>query len=217
MIPIEREREPEILAQKKAAWLAAFLEKRSANPKARPDPSKYASPSIKAALRRMSHGKCFYCESKPDDGTVVDHHVEVADEPLLAFTWSNLYSSCTRCNQAKKGAKHVQRNECVDPCSPGSDPAAHLTFDDELIRPRDGSARGRATIRKYALDDDLRNLQRSRALRELEKARATIQARRLAQGGRPLTEDEWEVLRSFGQPERPFTLMLRVALRALEP
>lgn len=216
MIPIEREPEPQILAQKKVEWLDAFLAKRSTSPKTRPDPSKYAHPAIKDALRRMSHGKCFYCESKPDDGTEVDHHVEVADEPSRAFTWENLYLSCHRCNQAKK-TKHVALAECVDPCARGADPSAHLTFDDELIRPKNDSPRGRATIRKYKLDDPLLDLQRSRALRELERARARIQDRRVVQGGRPLTTDERELLMSFALPERPFSLMLRVALRALDP
>lgn len=216
MIAIERDVEPEILAKKKAEWLAAFLAKRTNDPKARPVSSKYAHKGIKDALWRMSHGKCFYCESKPDDGAEVDHHVEIADDPTRAFTWENLYLSCRRCNQAKKG-RHVSLHECVDPCAADSDPAAHLTFDDEQIRPRDGSVRGRATIRKYKLDDRLLDLQRSRALRELDRARVAIQARRLAQGGRPLADDERELLRSFGLPERPFALMLRVALRALEP
>lgn len=217
MIAIEREPEPALLRRKAEEWLAKYLVKRGENPKTRPDSSKYAHDDIVAALRRMSHGKCFYCESKPEDGTEVDHHVELADDPSLAFAWANLYLSCTRRNQAKKGAKHVSRDECIDPCAPGSDPAVHLTFEDERIRPRDDSSRGRATIRKYALDDDLRNLQRSRALRELEKARARIQERRVAHGGRPLSADERELLMSFAQPDRPFSLMLRVALRALEP
>lgn len=217
MIAIEREPEPEILRRKAAEWLTKYLAKRGEDSKMRPDSSKYAHDDVVAALQRMSHSKCFYCESKPDDGTEVDHHIEIADDPSLAFAWANLYLSCTRCNQAKKGAKHVSHDECIDPCASGSDPAVHLTFDDERIRPKDDSSRGRATIRKYALDDDLRNLQRSRALRELERARAAIQDRRLSQGGRPLTADERELLMSFAQADRPFSLMLRVALRALEP
>lgn len=222
MIPIEREPEPQILVQKKVEWLDAFLAKRSTNPKTRPDSSKYAHPGIKDALRRMSHGKCFYCESKPDDGngTEVDHHIEVADEPSRTFTWENLYLSCRRCNQAKK-TKHVALADCIDPCAQGVDPSAHLTYDNELIRPKNDSSRGRATIRKYKLDDPLLDLQRMRVLRQLERTRATIQDRRVAQGGppggRPLTVDERELLMSFAQPEHPFSLMLRVALRALEP
>ncbi|MEM9453254.1 MAG: HNH endonuclease [Myxococcota bacterium] len=162
----------------------------------------------------MSHGKCFYCEYKPDDGGEVDHHIEVADDPSLAFSWTNLYLSCHQCNQAKKKAD-VSIQECVDPCASDSKPDRELTFDDETIRPRDNSARGRATIRKYGLDSSLLNLRRSRALRELEKARARIQDRRIADQGRPLTDDEREILLSFVQPERPFSAMLKVALRGL--
>jgi hypothetical protein len=170
VIAIERGPEPEILVQKKAEWLVAFLAKRAGNPRARPDPSKYGHPGIREALRRMSHGKCFYCESKPDDGIEVDHHLEVANEPSHAFTWENLYLACRRCNQAKK-TKHVVIDGCIDPC----------------------------------------------ALRELERACRVIAEKRATQGGRPLADEEREILRSFGQSERPFTLMLRVALQALEP
>lgn len=216
MIPIERRPEPEKLQRSKEEWLARFLAKRSQDPKARPDSSKYAHDSIKSVLESMSHGKCFYCEAKPDSGTEVDHHVEVADDPSLAFTWSNLYLCCRRCNQAKKGAKDIPVTECVDPCATGSDPAQHLTFDAENIRPRDGSTCGRSTIRKYKLDDIRLSYQRVRALRELDQARAKIQDNRLAQGGRPLTDDEREILQSFGEPHRPFSLMLRVALQALD-
>jgi uncharacterized protein (TIGR02646 family) len=215
VIPIVREPEPEILAQKKAEWLAAFLAKRGTNPRVRPDSSKYGHAGIRDALRRMSHGKCFYCEAKPDEGTEVDHHVEVADDPARAFTWDNLYLACRRCNQAKK-TKHVSIDTCVDPCDLGADPSAHLTFDDELIRPKSNSNQGRATIRKYALDALALSYQRSRALRELERACRALE-KRAAVSGRPLSDEEREILRSFGQPERPFTLMLRVALRALEP
>ena len=39
----------------------------------------------------MTHGKCFYCERRlTDSEQEVDHHVEVAERPELAFEWSNL-------------------------------------------------------------------------------------------------------------------------------
>ncbi len=214
MIRVEREEEPEILSSKSVEWTEKFIAKRSTDPKARPDSSKYAHSGIKDALSRMSHGKCFYCEYRPDDGGQVDHHIEIADDPSRAFEWTNLYLSCSQCNQAKKSAR-IDRSACVDPCDPASGPDEHLTFTDEMIRPLDGSSRGRQTIRKYALDRQLLDLRRSRALRALEKTRATIQARQINDGGRPITKDERELLLSFGQPERPFSLMLRVALQGL--
>jgi len=214
VIRVEREAEPEILSSKRVEWLEKFLAKRSNDSKARPDSSKYAHRDIKDALRRMSHGKCFYCEYRPDDGGQVDHHVEVTEDPSFAFEWTNLYLSCSQCNQAKKSGR-VDRSACIDPCDPASAPDEHLTFTDEMIRPRHGSSRGRDTIRKYALDSQLLDLRRSRALRALEKARAVVRDRQIAEGGRSITQDEREILLSFGQAERPFSLMLRVALRGL--
>ncbi len=214
MIRIEREPEPEILSKKKAEWLSKFRSKREANARERPDSSKYAHEDIKNALRRMSHGKCFYCEYRPDDGGQVDHYIEVSEDASQAFDWDNLYLSCSQCNQAKKSTR-AERSMCIDPCAPGVEPAEHLTFDDERIRPRNGSPQGRTTIRKYKLDGQLLDLRRSRALRELEKARARIQERQIAAGGRPITTDEREILLSFAQPERPFSAMLKVALTPL--
>lgn len=103
MIPIEREPEPQILASKKTEWLAKFLARRAKDPKARPDSKKYAHSEVTGALRRMGHGKCFYCERKLETGAQhVDHHIEVFESPELAFTWDNLYLSCKDCNNAKR-------------------------------------------------------------------------------------------------------------------
>lgn len=217
MIRLEREPAPEVLARKSRQWTARFLDKRAASPSARPDSSKYAHALVRAALERMSHGKCFYCERKPQpsEPSHVDHYAEVTDAPGRAFAWDNLYLSCHGCNQAKR-AQHTALADCIDPCDPHDDPAEHLTFDDEVIRPKHGSTRGRATIRKYALDRVPLSYERARALRELNRALIQIHRRRLAQGGRPLSPDEREILLSFAQPERPFSLMLRVALQGLQ-
>lgn len=58
MIPIEREPEPEILAQKKDEWLAKFLAKRAKDPKERPDFALFeSSPASSTRSRTVASPK----------------------------------------------------------------------------------------------------------------------------------------------------------------
>jgi uncharacterized protein (TIGR02646 family) len=64
------------------------------------------------ALSKASHGKCWYCESKPERSDMpVDHFrpknsvVEDATHPgytWLAFEWKNFRLSCTFCNSKRR-------------------------------------------------------------------------------------------------------------------
>lgn len=81
------------------------------------DRTVYGHTSVKQALVETQHGKCCYCESKvgPASYGDVEHFrpkgaVRQGDNDLelkpgyywLAYTWSNLYLSCQRCNQSYK-------------------------------------------------------------------------------------------------------------------
>lgn len=78
---------------------------------------------LKSALSELSHGKCWYCESKEDrSDKAVDHFRPknaVAECPehhgywWLAFQWQNYRFSCTYCNSKRRdqttgssGGKH---------------------------------------------------------------------------------------------------------------
>lgn len=72
----------------------------------------YAHPEVRAALEKLFSGKCAYCESRIT--ATFDWEVEhfrpkarVAERPdhpgyyWLAYEWSNLYPTCTLCNQRR--------------------------------------------------------------------------------------------------------------------
>lgn len=72
----------------------------------------YRDTRIKAALEKLFHDKCAYCESRFSPGDWdVDHYrpkgrvAERPDHPgyyWLAYKWENLYPSCKSCNQKRK-------------------------------------------------------------------------------------------------------------------
>lgn len=163
MIHVPREGEPEVLRTNGPTWLRSYEAKRATKPSVRPPSSQYAHPSVKGALRAMSHGKCFYCEVKCEGE--VDHYVEVAERPDLAFTWTNLYLACSHCND-KAPNRSIANADCVDPCDATCDPADHLELVDEVVRAK--TPRGAATIKKYRLDD--REGERRRVLLSIYRA-----------------------------------------------
>ncbi|MDC0745189.1 HNH endonuclease [Polyangium mundeleinium] len=208
MIAIKRAAEPEVLQKHKGKWTQAFVEERGQNPRARPRSERYAHANVKATLEAMSHHKCFYCErSTKDEKPEVDHFVEVAEKPELAFEWANLYLACCDCNSAKNRARHIPPQDCIDPCGEGVRPEEHLAFEDELIRAKNESATGLRTIQKYGLSRETLDLKRIRRLQSLRKVVDTLKDRMIESGRKTLTSEELSLLRSFAQPDAPFSLM----------
>ncbi|HEX6904709.1 MAG TPA: hypothetical protein VF789_33690 [Thermoanaerobaculia bacterium] len=75
--------------------------------------SVYGHDQVRAALEALFYDKCVYCETKSSAGFDwnVEHFrpkgkvAERNDHPgyyWLAYTWSNLYPSCSHCNQRRK-------------------------------------------------------------------------------------------------------------------
>jgi uncharacterized protein (TIGR02646 family) len=75
----------------------------------------YRHPDVRAALERLFHDKCAYCETPIGAGGDwdVEHYrpkgrvAERRDHPgyyWLAYTWTNLYPACALCNQRRKDA-----------------------------------------------------------------------------------------------------------------
>ncbi len=217
MISITRLPEPPILREKKDRWLAVYLERRASNSSERPNSRQYAHREIRDTLAAMSFHKCFYCETKLRDSEgEVDHYIEVTEEPARAFDWDNLYLSCHDCNKRKLPNAMLPVVACLDPCAPEEDPASHLTFDDDYIRPKAGSARGTQTIRKYQLDRDALNYLRLKQLQMFERTLRELRERQVRGGGRQLNAAEKELLSSFKEPHHAFSAMFQAYLSKLE-
>lgn len=201
MIHIARLPEPDILRDKKQAWTESLLEKRKNAPKAQPRSDQYAHAEIKDTLWRMSHHKCFYCEqSVKEANSNVDHYIEHALRPELAFEWGNLYGSCQDCNSKKKDHTHIPVDICVDPCDPAIDPADHLNFSVEMIGGL--SEKGLNTIKKYSLDREDLDRKRAKKLLEFEQ-----RLRKIREKDGPGSQREKDLLRAFAQATQPFSLM----------
>lgn len=210
MIPLQRLPEPPVLASHRDDWRARFLAARASKPGKRPSSRQYAHADIVATLEAMSAHKCFYCEqSTKENGSEVDHYIEVAEAPERAFEWANLYLACPGCNH-KEPNTSIPCAACLDPCDPGVRPEEHLNFDGDLVRANADSPRGRQTIQKYRLDRRELDLKRCRQLRQFDAARDAIKNKMIADGRHSMGAQELEVLRSFAQTERPFSLMFRI-------
>ena len=209
MIALQRLAEPAVLAENGRRWLERFLQQGENTPGQRPDSRQYGHREIRNTLRAMSFHKCFYCERKLSAGEdEIDHYLEVAEVSELAFVWVNLYLCCRDCNRRKLSNLSVPVTACLDPCNPSIDPTEHLTFSDEIIRPKSGSLRGVQTIRKYQLDRDQLNYLRLKQLQRFERFVRELYAIRIREGRR-LTEQEKEAIASFGQADHEFSLMFR--------
>ena len=209
MIKIDRLPEPRKLTENKTAWLQVFLD--SGNK--RPSSSQYAHKDIKRDLMSMSSHKCFYCESNlkgvPKE---VDHHIEVAVDKRLAFEWSNLCLSCDNCNN-KIAHDVIPIQDTLDPCvSSERDFRDNLTFNKELIDPKNNSRLGALTIKKYRLDTELLDARRLKQLSLFQDVLIEIQKRQIDQHRDHLEEDELNLLKSFKRPDKPYSLMFMVLL-----
>ena len=213
MIRLYRSPEPALLTEKKDGWVNKFLIARQTNPALRPQNSQYGHAEIKNALRAISFHKCFYCERKlSEQEDEVEHYIEVAEQPELAFDWLNLYLACKDCNKRKRPNSEIPISACVNPCDESDQPEAHLSFDKEIIRSVGNSQKGLKTIQKYCLDRDDLNLQRLRRLHSFMDVLLKIQKHQINEARKTLTEAEKEELLHFQQPDQPFSLLFRCYL-----
>ena len=209
MIHLERLPEPEILITKKEKWQAAFEKKKAEKPGIRPPSKQYGHEKIRQSLASMSNKKCFYCEQPLlETEAQVDHYLEVADHPELAFAWHNLYLACGQCNKRKLTNKVIPADECIDPCNPEHDPAKHLGFNGEQVIVLKGSDRGRKTIRKYSLDRDDLEILRMRWLQQFTRILLHVKDRQINEKRSGLTDSERTMLTAFKDPSRPYSLMM---------
>ena len=148
------------------------------------DPTIYAHPSVKRALREAQHNKCAYCETRnPTSHDVVEHfrpkngwrqkRGDLLQRPeyfWLSYDWENLVFACDRCNDAghKQNlfplANPLRRATPARPHTLGeqplllnpytSDPERHIEWNRDVPRARNRSRRGRTTIEVFGLTRD---------------------------------------------------------------
>ncbi|MBN1962394.1 MAG: hypothetical protein JW841_15785 [Deltaproteobacteria bacterium] len=211
---------PEPLASNADKWTKEFIAKRQIDKKERPQKKRYAHNQIIDQLAAMSSQKCFYCECKLifDTNTqgyggeeTVDHYIEVCVNPSKAYEWCNLYLCCRGC-QNKIRENSLSVSECLDPCGT-SDPSDHLIFDDEIIRSRNNSTKGIATIKKYKLNRENLAYKRLKQLNEFGKLLYEIYNRQIKEQRQTMIKEELEALHSFAQPDHAYSLMFRWRLK----
>lgn len=211
---IERLPIPLILANKHDEWQAKYEEKLAANPKARPDSSKYGHKDIRERLNSCSFNKCFYCESKLK-GTLkeIDHYIEVSIDSGKAYDWDNLYLSCSNCND-KIDHSAIPVSETLNPCVDSDEEIQrHITFEKECICSQPESEKGLRTIQKFKLDSEMLDLRRSKWLNKLATKAIDIDNDMKADNRTIPTEEEKNAIRLFMQKDQPYSLMCEIYIR----
>ena len=211
---IERLPIPLILANKHDEWQAKYEEKLAANPKARPDSSKYGHKDIRERLNSCSFNKCFYCESKLK-GTLkeIDHYIEVSIDHSKVYDWDNLYLSCSNCND-KIDHNAIPVTEALNPCLDSDEEIQrHITFEKECICSQPGSEKGLKTIQKFKLDSEMLDLRRSKWLNKLATKAIDIDNDMKADNRTIPTEEEKNAIRLFMQKDQPYSLMCEIYIR----
>lgn len=201
---LRRLAKPQILEKKEVEWTQSFV----ASAETRPDSKKYGHKDIKDTLGNSSNYKCFYSEVKFSElsEAQVDHYIEVSEDRTKAFEWANLYLSHKDSNQGKSSNLTIPNLNCLDPFIDADLVIeANLDFEDEIIRGL--TEKGRLTVQKYNLDKSIYNTLRARELKKFDDI-----ARAIAFTGRVLDDDLKNTLKSFADPDRPFSLMFKKIL-----
>lgn len=165
----------------------------------------YGDPSVKKALCDAQHRKCCFCESRVGEDGDVEHfrpkfgHRQGKQAKLntpgyywLAYEWSNLFLSCSACNQRHKrnlfplvdnsrrainhaGDVAAEEPLFIDPAQ--IDPEDLITFREEQPIPVNGSVKGKQTIEAIFLDRPNLNERRRDYLEYLYMMKETLNQR----------------------------------------
>lgn len=145
-------------------------------------PKIYGHKTVKDALKKAQHDKCCFCEARvahishgdvehfrPKTGFSIMTKGKLTRPGYywLAYDFSNLYFSCQICNQSfkknyfpvtdeTKRARSHNDDHLQEDClilDPGREnPNDHLIFEQEVIKAKNGSAKGMETIKRTGLD-----------------------------------------------------------------
>lgn len=206
---------PQVLSRKQMEWQEKFEQKLAVNPRFRPDSSKYGHKEIRQQLKSCSFNKCFYCESKLSGvPREIDHFIEVSIDPSLAYEWTNLYLSCSNCND-KLDHNAIPVTDALNPCIDSDDEIQkHITFETECICSQAGSKKGLNTIQKFKLDSEALDLKRSKWLNKIAKIVFEIDKQMHEENRTIHSCEEKNRIRKFMQIDQPYSLMCEKYIRA---
>jgi uncharacterized protein (TIGR02646 family) len=156
----------------------------------------YNDPTVKAALVEAQHKKCCFCERLIGDDGDVEHfrpksaYRQQSGDALirpgyywLAYEWTNLYLSCSACNQRHKGnlfplndasqRAHKFQNSTASEeplfINPGQEnPGKYISFRGEIAYSIRGNVKGTVTIEQLGLNREILNDVRLRHLQTLK-------------------------------------------------
>jgi uncharacterized protein (TIGR02646 family) len=166
---------------------------------------------LDAELRKLTHGKCVYCESMLGVTThrEIEHHVAKTVNPLKAFEWTNLLPACRLCNLKKLDQDHG--GDLLKPDDEDPEPYFWLHPDTGKLEPHPGLSASEQ--RRAQRTIDLCDLQRGplNAQRQEMKENADLLLQLLAEGKRSLQtmQKAWKAL---SDPKRQYKFVLRHVL-----
>ena len=141
----------------------------------------YGHETVKSALKKAQHDKCFLCESKITHTSPGDidhfrpkagyrqsakHKIKKPGYFWLAYEWENLFFACDICNRSfKKNLFPLLKdgNRCVSKADTNREeplfinpetenPEDYISFRGEIVFAIDGNLRGQTTIEGAGLD-----------------------------------------------------------------
>jgi len=131
----------------------------------------------------------------------------------LSFEWLNLCLACDSCNNKVKHDT-ISINDALNPCiDSDNEIELHLSFDDELIEPNNGSPKGLLTIQKYRLDSEVLDTRRLKRLKLFYKLLVEIRDEQIRTGRDHLTANELSAINKFKYPYNSYSLMFKILLR----
>jgi uncharacterized protein (TIGR02646 family) len=194
--------------------------------------SLYGHQEVKEALIALQNDKCCFCERRvsagepghiehyrPKGGYKKDDKSKLVKPGYywLAYDFQNLFLSCNRCNtsykknyfplvdETKRVTNHtgVIANEEPLILSPTDNVASHLTFEQEIIKPKNNSMKGEETIKRTGLN---RKPLADDRLMFLEPLKILAGVARNSES--PDSQEAISLFKRFGRKESEFSYMV---------
>jgi uncharacterized protein (TIGR02646 family) len=195
------------------------------------DNSLYGDVTVKDTLINLQKDKCCFCERKVSAGEPghIEHfrpkggykkddktRLVVPGYYRLAYDFENLFFSCNRCNtsykknyfpladETQRATDHTMNIENEDPLiiSPSQNPTAHLVFNNEIIKPKNKSLKGKETIKRTGLNRKALLDDRLQFLSALQFAAI------VARGTNPEAQSAKDYFKNISQKDKLFSYMV---------